>query len=135
MSSFDFVVLVRLRDGDFVIGPHSFEFGEEREFEIFVQFWSDLKSTLDETIETAYGQTEKNINVIKDWIEDKNKRVLILLDGYDESNDNGWRTVLHDKLTWSYRSIRNEDTNNSHKCKHGVGRLDAHTQNGRTHRK
>ena len=28
MSSFDFVVLVRLRDGDFVIGPHSFQFGE-----------------------------------------------------------------------------------------------------------
>ena len=33
MSSFDFVVLVRLRDGDFEIGPHSFQFGEEREFE------------------------------------------------------------------------------------------------------
>ena len=36
------------------------------------------------------------MNDIKHWIEDKNKRVLILLDGYDESNDNGWRIVLHD---------------------------------------
>ena len=61
--------------------------------------WSDLKNTLDEAVEKTYGKTEKNVNVIKHWIEDKNKRVLILLDGYDAMNENGWRIVLYDKLT------------------------------------
>jgi hypothetical protein len=36
MSSFDFVVLVRLRDGDFEIGPHSFQFGKGERILIFI---------------------------------------------------------------------------------------------------